>query len=174
MDGGRIMILVRGLILVTVFALLAGIAGAVEPDEILDNPVLEARARVISAEIRCVVCQNESVDTSNAGIAKDIRILIREKLVSGSTDQEVIDFLVARYGDFVLLRPPFKPETYVLWIAPFAIIGFGGVWIGFMLVGLRRKGRAQKPAPLSAAEERAVAQMVAAEKPTNLSTEVDA
>jgi len=174
MDGGRIMILVRGLILVTVFALLAGIASAVEPDEILDNPVLEARARVISAEIRCVVCQNESVDTSNAGIAKDIRILIREKLVSGSTNQQVIDFLVARYGDFVLLRPPFKPETYALWIAPFAIIGFGGVWIGFMLVGLRKKGRTQKPTPLSAAEERAVAQMVAAEKPTNLSTEVDA
>jgi cytochrome c-type biogenesis protein CcmH len=102
-------------VLLLVFAVPAF---AVEPDEILDDPVLEARARDLSAEIRCVVCQNESIDSSSAGIARDLRILLRERLVAGDSDAEVKDFLVARYGDYVLLRPPVKPATYLLWFGP--------------------------------------------------------
>jgi len=114
-------------------------AQAVEPDEILDDPVLEQRARVISADVRCVVCQNESIDTSNAGIARDLRILVRERLVAGDTNDEVFAYLVARYGDFVLLRPPWKAETYILWLTPFAIMGIGGASILVMLLKLRSK-----------------------------------
>ena len=98
---------------------------AVEPDEELDDPVLEARARDISQNLRCVVCQNQSIDDSNAGIAKDLRILIRERLVAGDTNDQAIQFVVARYGDFVLLRPPFKKETYFLWFGPFIFLGVG-------------------------------------------------
>jgi len=114
-------------------------AQAVEPDEILDDPVLEQRARDISGEVRCVVCQNESIDTSNAGIARDLRLLVRERLVAGDTNEEVFAYLVARYGDFVLLRPPWKPQTYLLWIMPFAIMIIGGISIFVMLVKLRSK-----------------------------------
>lgn len=93
-------------------------SGAVEPDEVLANPVLEARAREISADLRCVVCQNQSIDDSNADIARDLRLLVRERLVAGDSDTEVVDFVVARYGDFVLLRPPFQPNTLALWLGP--------------------------------------------------------
>ncbi len=91
---------------------------AVEPDEILKDPVLESRARAISLELRCLVCQNQSIDDSNAPLAKDLRVLVRDRLTSGETDEEVIDFIVARYGEFVLLRPRFAPHTLLLWIAP--------------------------------------------------------
>jgi len=102
-------------------------AAAVEPDEILDDPVLEQRARDISAQLRCVVCQNQSIDSSDAPLAKDLRILVRERLVAGDTDEEVLAFITQRYGDFVLLKPPFKPETYLLWFGPllFLIVGAG-------------------------------------------------
>jgi cytochrome c-type biogenesis protein CcmH len=95
---------------------------AVQPDEILDDPVLEARARELSKEIRCLVCQNESIDSSNADLARELRLLVRERLTAGDSDQEALDFLVARYGDFVLLRPPFKPATYVLWFGPALVL----------------------------------------------------
>src|SRR3546814_6727246 len=91
-----------------------------------DPPVLEQRARDLSAEIRCVVCQNESIDSSNAEIARELRLLVRERLVAGNSDQQVLDYLVARYGDFVLLRPPMKPATYLLWFGPFLILLIGG------------------------------------------------
>lgn len=90
---------------------------AVEPDEILKDPVLEARARNISLELRCLVCQNQSIDDSNAPLARDLRILVRRRLTSGDSDEEVISFLVARYGEFVLLRPRFAPHTIILWLA---------------------------------------------------------
>ena len=106
---------------------------AVEPDEILDDPVLEERAREISAYVRCVVCQNEPIDSSNAGVARDLRLLVRERLVAGDSNEEVYDFLVARYGDYVLFKPPFKPSTYALWLAPVFIIGVGGVAVFAML-----------------------------------------
>src|SRR3546814_555070 len=98
-------------------ALPAG--AAVEPGEMLDDPALEARARALSKEIRCLVCQSESIDTSNAILARDLRILVREQLKAGNSDQEVRDYLVARYGDYVLLRPPMKLETVLLWFGPF-------------------------------------------------------
>lgn len=109
-------------------ALLAGIlvAGptlAVEPDEILADPALEARARELSKDLRCVVCQNQSIDDSAAGIARDLRILVRERLVAGDSDKQVVDYIVARYGDYVLLDPPFKPSTWALWVGPPVMAG---------------------------------------------------
>ena len=98
-------------------------AHAVEPDEILNDPALEARARRISQELRCLVCQNQSIDDSNAGLARDLRILLRERLKAGDRDDEVFAFLTARYGEFVLLRPPFNAHTVLLWLAPFLVLG---------------------------------------------------
>ncbi|MEM9393483.1 MAG: cytochrome c-type biogenesis protein [Pseudomonadota bacterium] len=112
---------------------------AVQPDEILDDPVLEQRARELSKELRCVVCQNEPIDSSNAGVARDLRILVRERLVAGDTDAEVLDYIVARYGDYVLFRPPFKPATYALWIGPFVIMALGGIGVAVMLARRPRK-----------------------------------
>ena len=91
---------------------------AVEPDEVLADPILESRAREISTELRCVVCQNQSIDDSDADIARDMRLLVRERLVAGDDDEEGVNYLVARYGDFVLLRPPFQQNTLALWLAP--------------------------------------------------------
>ena len=139
--------------------LLAGVtaAWAVNPDEILDDPVLEARARDISAGLRCLVCQNESIDASNADLARDLRILVRERLVAGDSDDDVRDYMVARYGDFVLLKPPVKPETYALWFGPLAILLLGALGVGAYL---RRRAQgaaaaAEAPAPtgLSAPEK---------------------
>ncbi len=126
---------------------------AVEPDEILDDSVLEERARAISAQVRCVVCQNEPIDSSNAGVARDLRLLIRERLVAGDSDAQVYEFLVARYGEFVLFKPPFKPSTYALWIAPFAILLFGA---GAVFLTLSRQKTAAAAKGLSAEEERRV------------------
>ena len=112
---------------VTLAMLVSQPAFAVEPDEILADPVLEERARAISKQVRCVVCQNQDIDSSNAGVARDLRLLVRERLVAGDTDQQVMDFLVARYGDYVLFNPPWKPSTYILWVAPIVILGLGGI-----------------------------------------------
>jgi cytochrome c-type biogenesis protein CcmH len=109
--------------------LLALPAQAVQPDEVLDDPVLEARARDLSAEIRCLVCQNESIDASNAHLARDLRILVRERLVAGDSDREVLDFLVARYGDFVLLRPPVNQANVLLWFGPALVLLIAGTVI---------------------------------------------
>lgn len=111
----------------------AGPALAVNPDEILPNSALEARARAISATIRCVVCRNQSIDESNAGLAATMRVIIRERLTAGDTDAEAIAFLVDRYGNFVLLNPPVQPSTYLLWSGPAilllaAIFGFSKIW----------------------------------------------
>ena len=100
-------------------------AHAVEPDEILKDPILEARAREISAGLRCLVCQNQSIDDSDAPVAKDLRILIREQLQQNRADQEVVDFVVARYGEYVLLKPRLKPATLVLWATPFLLLAAG-------------------------------------------------
>ncbi len=98
---------------------------AVEPEEIIKDPTLESRARNISKNIRCLVCQNQSIDDSSALIAKDLRILIREKIKNGKTDKEIYSFLTARYGDFILLRPPFKFSTIFLWLTPFILFLLG-------------------------------------------------
>src|SRR6266540_4213613 len=110
---------------------------AVQPDEILADPGLEARARNLSRELRCMVCQNQSIDDSDASLARDLRILVRERLQAGDSDQQVLDFLTARYGDFVLLRPRFAPHTLPLWLLPGALLVIGA----FALVVLVRRQR---------------------------------
>lgn len=100
---------------------------AVTPDEILDDPVLEERARALSAELRCLVCQNESIDASNAELAKDLRVLVRDRLVAGDTDAEVLAFVVDRYGEFVLLRPTFSARNAILWATPVVVLLIGGI-----------------------------------------------
>ena len=113
----------RRLLLVLAFlSFSAGSSLAVQPDEVLDNAELEARARSISTDIRCLVCQNQSIDDSNAPLARDLRLLVRERLVAGDSDAEVVNYLVDRYGEFVLLQPRFGLHTLVLWLGPFAIL----------------------------------------------------
>ncbi len=101
---------------------------AVEPDEILSDPVLESRARALSAELRCLVCQNQSIDDSNAPLARDLRLLVRERLKAGDKDSQVMDYVVARYGEFVLLRPRFGGATLLLWLSPLLLL-FVGIWL---------------------------------------------
>lgn len=129
-------------------------AGAFEPDEVLKDASLEARARVLSTQLRCLVCQNQSIDDSNASLARDLRLLVRERLVSGETDTQVLDFIVARYGEFVLLKPRIVPSTYILWFAPIGLLLIGG--IGVALLMRRRVTQAKNAAPgvLSQDEER--------------------
>jgi cytochrome c-type biogenesis protein CcmH len=125
-------------------------AHAVMPDEVLADPALEQRARGLSQELRCLVCQNQSIDDSNAPLARDLRVLVRERLVAGDSDEAVLDFVVARYGEYVLLRPPFGPETWALWIGPFAVFAVAGAGVAVWLRA-RRRGR-DEPAPLTAEE----------------------
>ena len=132
---------------------LAGPALAVQPDEILPDPALEARARAITGELRCVVCQSESIDDSNADIARDLRLRVRERIVAGDSDAEVVAFVVDRYGEFVLLRPPFNARNAVLWLAgPLLLVAGGGLAFGF----IRRKAATPEPArPALSPEEEA-------------------
>ena len=109
-----------------------GSALAVNPDEVLSDPALENRARNLSAQIRCVVCQNQSIDDSDAPLARDLRLLVREKLVEGYKDQQIFDHLVARYGEFVLLRPRFGLHTVALWLLPLLLLVVGG-WAAFRM-----------------------------------------
>ena len=142
----------RALVFVFLAFCLALPAAAVEPDEILDDPILERRARDISMNLRCLVCQNQSIDDSNADLARDLRILVRERLTAGDNDTAVIDFIVARYGDYVLLDPPFKGSTYVLWIGPGVIFACGAAAV---ILFLRRR-RSVAPPPLTEEESRIV------------------
>ena len=135
--------------LLLLLLLLASPVLAVQPDERLADPALEARARAMSRELRCVVCQNESIDESNATIARDLRILLRERLTAGDSDAQATAFLVARYGDFVLLRPPVRADTWALWFGPLAVLVLGA---GITVFALRRRPVAAAP-PLSAAEQ---------------------
>ncbi len=118
--------------------LLASSAFAVEPGEALKDPALEARARDISTGLRCLVCQNQSIDDSQAALAKDLRLLVRERLTAGDSDEQVRSYLVARYGDFILLKPPVKTDTIVLWTAPFGVLALGA--LGMALAARRRRG----------------------------------
>jgi cytochrome c-type biogenesis protein CcmH len=127
-------------------------AHAVEPNERLADPALEARARTISSELRCLVCQNESNDESGADLAHDIRMLVRQRLAAGDSDAQTIQAVVSRYGAFVLLKPPVEPATYILWFAPPALVLLG---LGGTLIWLRGR-RTVQPAPLSADESRRV------------------
>ena len=116
----------RWLFIIVLLTSIAAPAFAVEPDEVLSDPALEVRARTLSKELRCMVCQNQSIDDSEAPLARDLRILVRERLQAGDSDRQVIDFLVARYGEFVLLRPRFSWHTAVLWLGPAAMLLIGG------------------------------------------------
>jgi cytochrome c-type biogenesis protein CcmH len=114
------------------FAMLAGApAYAVQPDEIMSDPAKEARARDLSRELRCMVCQNQSIDDSEAPLARDLRLLVRERIAAGDSDKQVLNFLVARYGEFVLLKPPLEEHTLILWfLTPVVLIGGGaGLWL---------------------------------------------
>ena len=124
-------------------------AFAVTPDEMLRDPGLEARARNLSAQLRCMVCQNESIDESEASLARDIRHIVREKILAGDSDEAIKAFLVERYGDFILLKPPLKAETLLLWGAPVLLLLAGGTAIFF---NLRRRGSAAATESLSEAE----------------------
>ncbi len=131
----------RKIFAVILFSVLATTAFAVEPDEMLQDPVLEARAREVSKELRCVVCQNQDIDSSNAGVARDLRLLVRERLVAGDSNQEAIDYIHARYGDYVLMKPPLNRSTAVLWGAPF-FLGLTALLVGFGVLRASRRKRA--------------------------------
>ena len=143
----------------TVPVAAAGPAFAWNPDEVLDDPALEERAREITRELRCVVCQNQSIDDSNAPLARDLRVLVREKLSEGATDDQVFDYVTARYGDFVLLKPPFKASTAVLWLAPAGVFLAGALGVAAFL----RRRTADAAAPLSADEKRRLDALLAGE-----------
>ncbi|MCQ8781098.1 cytochrome c-type biogenesis protein [Mangrovibrevibacter kandeliae] len=129
--------------------LSAAPAHAVQPDEMLADPALEARARDISAGLRCLVCQNESIDASEADLARDLRLLVRKRLVAGDSDQEVVDYMVARYGEFVLLRPRFDWQTLALWGTPVVVLCAGA---GFAFLSWRGRRRQAGPSSLSPEE----------------------
>nr|WP_319386664.1 cytochrome c-type biogenesis protein [uncultured Roseibium sp.] len=132
--------------LLLLLPLLSAPAFAVAPDEVLDDPALEERARALSAELRCMVCQNQSIDDSDAPLAKDLRVLVRERLVAGDTDGQVIDYLVSRYGEFVLLKPRFAWHTLGLWAAgPIALVA------GIIAIVLALKNRSRRGSPVAAA-----------------------
>ncbi|MBB6180842.1 cytochrome c-type biogenesis protein CcmH [Pseudorhizobium flavum] len=142
--------MIRKFLLVLLILLAPLPALAVNPDEILADPVLEERARNLSVNLRCMVCQNQSIDDSNAELARDLRVLVRERLQQGDTDEEVIDYVVSRYGEFVLLKPRFSLRTMLLWAAPALLLGIGAIVLVLMARG---RLRARAPAPLSAEEQ---------------------
>ena len=144
--------------IVLLLALLApGVAAAVTPDEMLKDPALETRARALSREIRCMVCQNQSIDSSEAPLAHDLRVLVRQRLVAGDSDQQVLDYLVARYGEFVLLKPPLELHTLLLWGAPPAVLLAG--LIGLLLMARRRRPTLE-PQNLTPEEQKKLATLV--------------
>ncbi len=122
------------------FAVLIGLtlmmptdAGAVNPDEVLQDPALEARARELSGQLRCVVCQNQTIDESNAPLAHDLRVLVRERLTKGDTDEQALGFVVTRYGNFVLMKPPFQSNTLLLWFGPLILLVLAALGFGWYL-----------------------------------------
>jgi cytochrome c-type biogenesis protein CcmH len=151
---------VRRLALIAAAALaLAGPALAVTPDEQLKDPRLEARARALSQELRCLVCQNQSIDDSAAPLAHDLRVILRERLAAGDSDKQAVGYLVARYGDFVLLKPPMQPDTWALWFGPLAVLLLGGAGAAVYMRGRAKTGEA----PLSPADEAELTRLMAAQ-----------
>ena len=142
-------------------AALAPPAFAIEPSERLSDPTLEARARALSEELRCLVCQNETIDESNAPLAHDLRVLLRERIAAGDTDAQAVKFLTDRYGDFVLLKPPIEPATYLLWFGPIIVLLLAG---SGALIYLRRRKAVTPAVPLSAAEEQRIERLLKEEE----------
>ncbi len=148
----------RAILVALVMTLLSPAAWAVTPDEMLKDPALEARARQLSQELRCMVCQNQSIDDSEAPLAHDLRVLVRDRLKAGDSDRQVLDYLVARYGEFVLLKPRFEMRTLLLWgLPPLALVAGA---VGLMAALRRRRLESAQPAPLSAAEQQRLATLV--------------
>jgi cytochrome c-type biogenesis protein CcmH len=145
----------RFLLLAVALLLIVPAALAVEPDEMMKDPALEARARALSQTLRCMVCQNESIDESNAPLARDLRLLVRDRIRNGDSDAEVREFLVARYGEFILLAPRLTARTILLWSVPILVLLAGGIGV---LLTLRN--RTPLPAPLSDAEKRRLAALL--------------
>jgi cytochrome c-type biogenesis protein CcmH len=146
--------------IVLLIALIAPtVANAVTPEEILKDPALETRARNLSRELRCMVCQNQSIDDSDAPLAKDLRLLVRERLTNGDSDKQVLDFLVSRYGEFVLLKPPFELHTLLLWAVSPAVLLIG--IFALFVMARRRKTVVPPSPPLSEAEQRRLSSLVA-------------
>ena len=140
--------MIRTLLFVLFMAVVP--AAAVQPDEVMDDPALEARARALSAELRCMVCQNQSIDDSNAELARDLRILVRDRIRAGDTDEEVLDYVVSRYGEFVLLKPRVSARNALLWATPVIVLLGGGI---LAYVSLRRRRAVGAPNALSKEEE---------------------
>jgi cytochrome c-type biogenesis protein CcmH len=136
---------------------ISAAAHAVQPNEVLPDPTLEARARGLSANLRCLVCQNQSIDDSDAPLARDLRLLVRERLVAGDSDAQVTRFLVARYGEFVLLRPPLGWHTLALWLTPILLLALAAGAIGWRVTSARRRRTDAASVPLTADEQRRLA-----------------
>jgi cytochrome c-type biogenesis protein CcmH len=156
-------------LLLFAFVLMQSVpAHAVQPDEILPDAKLEERARHLSRELRCMVCQNQSIDDSDAPLARDLRLLVRERLKAGDSDKQVLDFLTARYGDFVLLKPPLNPRTALLWVLPAGILLLGAI---VLFIAIRRRGRpadesAPQGIPLTEAEQARIDRLLDADPRT--------
>lgn len=147
----------RGIFLAAfLFLSLSPQALAVEPDEMLADPALEARARALSETLRCMVCQNQSIEDSAAPLARDLRLIVREHIRNGESDRDIRDYLVARYGEFVLLNPRLSPHTVLLWAVPGMILLAGAVSIALVFF----RGNAPQPAPLSREEESKIAELL--------------
>ncbi len=155
-------------LLAIMLTLMPSVTFAVQPDEIMADPTQEARARNLSRELRCMVCQNQSIDDSDAPLARDLRLLVRERIAAGNTDAQVMDFLVARYGEFVLLKPRVEGQTLILWLIPPLVLVGGGfaLWLG----NRRRKRRAADGEgasfQLTPEEEARIEKLIAGEEPT--------
>lgn len=130
---------------------------AVEPEEILADPALEARARALSKNIRCLVCQNQSIDDSNASLARDLRVIVRERLVAGQSDDAILDYLVSRYGEFVLLKPRVTAATYALWYGPWVVLAFGALGAALFL---SRRRKVERATPLDETEAARLADLM--------------
>jgi cytochrome c-type biogenesis protein CcmH len=150
-------------------ALAAPVAHAVQPDEIMPDPVKEARARNLSRELRCMVCQNQSIDDSEAPLARDLRLLVRERIAAGDSDAQVINFLVARYGEFVLLKPRFEPQTLLLWLLPPLVLfgGAFGLWLHSRRRGLNAGAGTGAVASLTPDEQARLAALISADAPAD-------
>jgi cytochrome c-type biogenesis protein CcmH len=150
----------RAILVLLSLIVASAAAYAVQPNEVLPDPALEARARGLSANLRCLVCQNQSIDDSDAPLARDLRLLVRERLVAGDSDAEVTRFLVARYGEFVLLRPPLGWHTLMLWLTPVLLLMLAAGGIGWRLVKARGQHIAPAQSPLTADEQARLASLM--------------
>ena len=147
------------LLAVLMFLAPVHVAHAVEPHEMLKDPAQEARAREISRDLRCLVCQNQSIDDSNAPLARDLRVLVRERISKGDSNKEAVDYIVSRYGDYVLLKPPFKPVTFILWFGPFLLIAIA-VLVAWRFYRSLKKSPAAHAGALSTEEEKLVDELL--------------